>query len=69
MRLCFILQIKKEYTKLIEDSGEKVQISDDCYNLVDRYLRKLDLELHKFKVWRDRKLLRVTNKVNFDQRS
>ena len=54
---------------MIEDSGEKVQISDDCYNLVDRYLRKLDLELHKFKVWRDRKLLRVTNKVNFDQRS
>ena len=35
---------------MAEDSGEKVQIAEDCYAIVDRYIRKLDLELHKFKV-------------------
>lgn len=28
--------------KLIDESHEKCNISEDCYNLVDRYLRKLD---------------------------
>ena len=37
------------YQKAIEESNEKVQIAEDCYTLVDRYLRKLDDELLKFK--------------------
>ena len=42
-------KIKAEYEKVVEDANEKVQIAEDCYGLVDRYLRKLDAELHKFK--------------------
>ena len=45
-----IRQIKKEYSKVIEDASEKIQISEECYGLVDRYLRKLYQELHNFKV-------------------
>ena len=42
-------KIKEEYRKVIEDASEKIQASEECYSLVDRYLRKLDEELHKFK--------------------
>ena len=42
-------KIRAEYKKVVEDSNEKVQIAEDCYTLVDRYLRKLDDELLKFK--------------------
>lgn len=42
--------IKEEYKRAIEDASEKVQVAEDCYGLVDRYLRKLDEELHKFKM-------------------
>lgn len=41
--------IKKDYEKVIEDSDEKVQLSNQIYELVDRYLRRLDTELLKFK--------------------
>ena len=50
-------KIKDEYRKVIEDASEKIQASEECYSLVDRYLRKLDEELHKFKS----KLLLNTN--------
>lgn len=43
-------RIRREYAKVVEDSSEKIQNAEDCYNLVDRYLRKLDQELHKFKL-------------------
>ena len=43
-------KIKEEYKKVIEDASEKIQVAEDCYGLVDRYLRKLDEELHKFKM-------------------
>lgn len=42
--------IKEQYKRAIEDASEKIQIAEDCYGLVDRYLRKLDDELHKFKM-------------------
>jgi hypothetical protein len=42
--------IKGEYKKVIEEAGEKVLVAEECYGLVDRYLRKLDEELHKFKM-------------------
>lgn len=41
--------IKKDYLKVLEDSEEKVQLSNQIYELVDRYLRRLDTELLKFK--------------------
>lgn len=41
--------IKKEYYKTLEDQDEKVVLANQMYELVDRYLRRLDTELHKFK--------------------
>lgn len=41
--------IKKEYCKTLEDQDEKVVLANQMYELVDRYLRRLDTELHKFK--------------------
>ncbi len=43
-------KIKQEYSKAIEVASEKVACAEDCYGLVDRYLRKLDDELGKFKM-------------------
>ncbi len=43
-------RIRAEYERAIVDSSEKIGNAEDCYNLVDRYLRKLDQELHKFKL-------------------
>merc|ERR1719369_1518013 len=42
--------IRKDYVKVVEDSQEKIQIAEESYGLVDRYLRKLDQELHKFQL-------------------
>ncbi|KAG5684521.1 hypothetical protein PVAND_013750 [Polypedilum vanderplanki] len=41
--------IKKDYVKVLEDSEEKVQLANQIYELVERYLRRLDTELLKFK--------------------
>ncbi|XP_050314248.1 inhibitor of growth protein 3 isoform X2 [Anthonomus grandis grandis] len=41
--------IRKEYYKTLEDADEKVHLSNQMYDLVDKYLRRLDSELHKFK--------------------
>jgi inhibitor of growth protein 3 len=41
--------IKSDFYKVLEDSDEKVQLSNQIYELVDRYLRRLDTELLKFK--------------------
>merc|ERR1712083_495432 len=35
---------------VIEDASEKVQLAEDSYSLVDKYMRKLDQELLKFKL-------------------
>eukprot|EP00088_Acartia_fossae_P039772 TRINITY_DN41398_c0_g1_i1.p1 TRINITY_DN41398_c0_g1~~TRINITY_DN41398_c0_g1_i1.p1 ORF type:complete len:192 (+),score=21.90 TRINITY_DN41398_c0_g1_i1:38-577(+) len=43
-------KIKKGYDKVIEEANEKLHIAEDCYGLVDRYLRKLDQELQKFQL-------------------
>ncbi|KAF0290305.1 Inhibitor of growth protein 3 [Amphibalanus amphitrite] len=42
--------IKRDYYKTLDDSDEKVQIAHQMYDLVDRHLRRLDQELHKFKM-------------------
>ncbi|GLH14751.1 Inhibitor of growth protein, partial [Gryllus bimaculatus] len=42
--------IRKDYYKTLEDADEKVHLANQTYDLVDRYLRRLDQELHKFKI-------------------
>ncbi|XP_035726819.1 inhibitor of growth protein 3-like isoform X2 [Vespa mandarinia] len=42
--------IRREYYKTLEDADEKVHLANQMYDLVDRYLRRLDQELHKFKM-------------------
>ncbi|GAB0087199.1 Inhibitor of growth protein [Sergentomyia squamirostris] len=41
--------LRKDYYKVLEDADEKVHLSSQMYELVDRYLRRLDSELYKFK--------------------
>uniref|UniRef100_A0A2M3YZJ1 Inhibitor of growth protein n=1 Tax=Anopheles braziliensis TaxID=58242 RepID=A0A2M3YZJ1_9DIPT len=41
--------IRNEYYRVLEDADEKVQLAGEMYDLVDRYLRRLDTELYKFK--------------------
>lgn len=41
--------IRKDYYKALEDADEKVQLANQMYDLLDRYLRRLDSELFKFK--------------------
>lgn len=40
----------QEYYKTLEDADEKVNLANQIYELVDRYLRRLDQELQKFKI-------------------
>lgn len=42
--------LKSEYSKALEDADEKVQLANSIYDLVERYLRKLDQEVNKFKM-------------------
>lgn len=41
--------IRKEYYKVLEDADEKVTIATQIHELVQRYLKRLDTELFKFK--------------------
>ncbi|KRT78862.1 PHD finger motif containing protein [Oryctes borbonicus] len=41
--------IRKEYYATLEEADEKVQLASQVYELVEKYLRRLDTELHKFK--------------------
>lgn len=42
-------EISKEYYKILEEADEKVHLANLMYDLVERYLRRLDSELFKFK--------------------
>lgn len=42
-------RIKAKYMGVLEDAEEKVNLAGQMYELVDRYLRRLDQELGKFK--------------------
>ncbi|XP_021955137.1 inhibitor of growth protein 3 isoform X1 [Folsomia candida] len=42
--------IRGEYYKVLEDADEKVHQANQMYELVEKYLRKLDSELYKFKM-------------------
>lgn len=41
--------IRKKYYSVLEDADEKVHLTSQMYDLVERYYRKLDSELYKFK--------------------
>lgn len=41
--------LRKDYYKVLEDADEKVTIATQIHELVERYLRRLDSELFKFK--------------------
>lgn len=41
--------LRRDHYKVLEDADEKVQLASQMYDLVERYLRRLDSELHKFK--------------------
>ncbi|KAI9590122.1 inhibitor of growth protein 3 isoform X1 [Glossina fuscipes] len=41
--------LRREYYKVLEDADEKVTIATQIHELVERYLRRLDSELFKFK--------------------
>ncbi|RWS31133.1 Inhibitor of growth protein 3-like protein [Leptotrombidium deliense] len=43
-------RIKHEYVKTLEDAEEKVHIANQIYELVEKYLKRLDQELQKFKI-------------------
>ncbi|GFQ73483.1 inhibitor of growth protein 3 [Trichonephila clavata] len=43
-------KIRVDYYKALEDADEKVHIANQVYDLVERYLRRLDQELQKFKM-------------------
>ncbi|CAG2122629.1 unnamed protein product, partial [Medioppia subpectinata] len=43
-------RIKQDYYKTLEDAEEKVHLANQIYELVDKYLRRLDQELQKFKI-------------------
>lgn len=41
--------LRKDYYKVLEDADEKVNLASQMHELVERYLRRLDSELFKFK--------------------
>ncbi|XP_040172533.1 polyhomeotic-proximal chromatin protein-like isoform X1 [Anopheles arabiensis] len=41
--------IRTNYYRVLDDSDEKIQLAGQMYDLVERYLRRLDTELDKFK--------------------
>lgn len=41
--------LRRDYYKVLEDADEKVHLASQMYDLVERYLRRLDSELYKFK--------------------
>ncbi|KFB48874.1 hypothetical protein ZHAS_00017135 [Anopheles sinensis] len=41
--------IRSDYYRVLEDSDEKIQLAGQMYDLVERYVRRLDTELYKFK--------------------
>ncbi|KAA0197614.1 hypothetical protein HAZT_HAZT004664 [Hyalella azteca] len=42
-------RIRKDYYKLLDDADEKVDVATNMYDSLERYTRKLDQELEKFK--------------------
>jgi len=43
-------KLKGEYDKVVEEADDKVQLGNHIYDLVERYVRRLDQELLKYKM-------------------
>ncbi len=56
-------EIRREYTKLLESAEDKVQIANQLYDLIEKYLKKLDQELQKFKLELEADHAGITSKL------
>lgn len=56
-------EIRGEYSKLLENADDKVQISNQLYELIEKYLKKLDQELQKFKLELEADHAGITSKL------
>lgn len=56
-------EIRKEYLKLIENADDKVLISNQLYDLLEKYIKKLDQELQKFKLELEADHAGITSKL------
>lgn len=54
---------KKEYAKLLENADDKIQIASQLYDLIEKYIKKLDQELHKFKLELEADHAGITSKL------
>lgn len=64
-------KISAAYYRALEDADEKVNIANQIFDLVERYLRKLDQELQKFKIELEADnagITEVLEKRKFDKR-
>lgn len=43
-------EIRAGYSKALDDADEKIQLTNQIYDLIERHLRKLDQEVNKFKL-------------------
>lgn len=55
--------IRGEYKKLLENAEDKVQITNQLYELIEKYLKKLDQELQKFKLELEADHAGITSKL------
>lgn len=56
-------EIRSEYSKLLENADDKVQITNQLYELIEKYLKKLDQELQKFKLELEADHAGITSKL------
>lgn len=56
-------EIRGEYSKLLENAEDKVQITNQLYELIEKYLKKLDQELQKFKLELEADHAGITSKL------
>lgn len=56
-------EIRTEYSKLLESADDKVQITNQLYELIEKYLKKLDQELQKFKLELEADHAGITSKL------
>lgn len=56
-------EIRTEYSKLLENADDKIQITDQLYELIEKYLKKLDVELQKFKLELEADHAGITSKL------
>lgn len=56
-------EIRREYLKLLENADDKVQIANQLYDLIEKYLKKLDQELQKFKLELEADHAGITSKL------